>query len=89
MRAYARGVRCSLVQDNFSKAMAALGTTALADAVDEVVLKGAGKKDRAKQMGKGKGGPGDLYRIIKLVMERGYDPVIVFSFSKRECEQYA
>lgn len=69
--------------------MAALGTTALADAVDEVVLKGAGKKDRAKQMGKGKGGPGDLYRIIKLVMERGYDPVIVFSFSKRECEQYA
>lgn len=24
-----------------------------------------------------------------MVMERNYDPVIVFSFSKRECETYA
>ena len=31
----------------------------------------------------------DLSRIIKMIMERNYDPVIVFSFSKRECEQYA
>ena len=32
---------------------------------------------------------GDLYRILKMVMERNYDPVIVFSFAKRECEAYA
>ena len=31
----------------------------------------------------------DLFRIVKMVMERNYDPVIVFSFSKRECEQFA
>ncbi len=24
-----------------------------------------------------------------MIMDRNYDPVIVFSFSKRECEQYA
>jgi ATP-dependent RNA helicase DOB1 len=78
-----------LLQDNFTKAMAALGTTSLADAVDDVMTKGAGKKANAKSMGRGKGGPGDLYRIVKMVMERNYDPVIVFSFAKRECEQYA
>lgn len=74
--------------DNFTKAMAALGSSSLADAVEDVVSKGAGKKDRAKSMGKGKG-PSDLFRIIKMIMDRQYDPVIVFSFSKRECEQYA
>ena len=31
----------------------------------------------------------DLQRIVSLVMERNLDPVIVFSFSKRDCETYA
>lgn len=40
-------------------------------AVDDVVSKGAGKRGNAKAMGKGKaGGPTDLFRIIKMVMER-------------------
>ncbi len=26
---------------------------------------------------------------MKMIMERSYQPVIVFSFSKRECEAYA
>lgn len=34
-------------------------------------------------------GPSDLTKIIKLVMDRNFDPVIVFSFAKRECETYA
>jgi ATP-dependent RNA helicase DOB1 len=78
-------------EDNFSKAMAALGAgaTALEDAVGDVVDRGGGKKRNAKKMGAGKGGPSDLSRIIKMIMERHYDPVIVFSFSKRECETYA
>ena len=29
------------------------------------------------------------YRIIKMVMERNFAPVIVFSFSKKDCEAYA
>ncbi len=34
-------------------------------------------------------GPSDCYKIVKMIMERQYQPVIVFSFSKRECEAYA
>jgi hypothetical protein len=31
-------------------------------------------------------GNSDIYRIVKMIMERHYDPVIVFSFSKKQCE---
>ena len=31
----------------------------------------------------------DLVRIVEMVMKRNYDPVICFSFSKRDCEAYA
>eukprot|EP01094_Clydonella_sp_ATCC50884_P002061 TRINITY_DN11587_c0_g1_i1.p1 TRINITY_DN11587_c0_g1~~TRINITY_DN11587_c0_g1_i1.p1 ORF type:complete len:983 (-),score=409.92 TRINITY_DN11587_c0_g1_i1:194-2761(-) len=31
----------------------------------------------------------DCYKIVKMIMERNYEPVIVFSFSKRECESKA
>jgi ATP-dependent RNA helicase DOB1 len=75
-------------EDTFSKAMAVLGSTGLDDAIDDVVSRGAGRRSRARTT-KGKGGPSDLYKIVKLIMERNYDPVIIFSFSKRECEQYA
>lgn len=40
-----------------------------------------------------KGGPGsggsDIYKIVKMIMERKFQPVIIFSFSRRECEQHA
>ncbi|PON79903.1 ATP-dependent RNA helicase Ski [Trema orientale] len=40
-----------------------------------------------------KGGPGsggsDIFKIIKMIMERKFQPVIIFSFSRRECEQHA
>ncbi|MQL76175.1 hypothetical protein Taro_008572 [Colocasia esculenta] len=28
----------------------------------------------------------DIFKIVKMIMQRQYDPVILFSFSKRECE---
>jgi ATP-dependent RNA helicase DOB1 len=31
----------------------------------------------------------DAYKIVKMIMERQYEPVIVFAFSKRECERLA
>ncbi|XP_038700399.1 DExH-box ATP-dependent RNA helicase DExH10-like isoform X2 [Tripterygium wilfordii] len=34
-------------------------------------------------------GGSDIYRIVKMIMERKFQPVIVFSFSRRECEQHA
>jgi ATP-dependent RNA helicase DOB1 len=34
-------------------------------------------------------GVGDIYKIVKMIMLKGYNPIIVFSFSKRDCEQNA
>lgn len=35
-------------------------------------------------------GPGsDIFKLVMMAMTRGYDPLIVFSFSKKECEQLA
>ncbi|ERN12540.1 DExH-box ATP-dependent RNA helicase DExH10 isoform X2 [Amborella trichopoda] len=34
-------------------------------------------------------GDSDIYKIVKMIMERKFQPVIIFSFSRRECEQHA
>lgn len=34
-------------------------------------------------------GVSSIYKIVKMIMERKFQPVIVFSFSRRECEQHA
>lgn len=71
--------------------MARLKTSAIEDAVEAsqgVGGAGAGKKRRRQQNGSQNSTP-DLQRLIRMVMQRGYDPVIVFSFSKRDCEKYA
>ncbi|KFK39917.1 hypothetical protein AALP_AA3G305800 [Arabis alpina] len=39
--------------------------------------------------GGGAGGDSDVYKIVKMIMERQFQPVIIFSFSRRECEQHA
>ncbi|KAJ7567122.1 hypothetical protein O6H91_02G132600 [Diphasiastrum complanatum] len=48
---------------------------------------------RGGRGGRSKGGwgngPSDIYKIVKMIMERKLQPVIIFSFSRRECEQYA
>eukprot|EP00250_Pteridium_aquilinum_P006887 c16713_g1_i1 orf=90-3122(+) len=33
--------------------------------------------------------PTDIFKLVKMIMLRQFDPVIVFSFSKRECESLA
>ena len=30
-----------------------------------------------------------IYKIVKMIMERNFAPVIIFSFSKKDCENYA
>ncbi|CAI5461115.1 unnamed protein product [Closterium sp. Yama58-4] len=59
-----------------------------------------GKWGKGKR-GAGGGGPGggggggkkgeesDIYKIVKMIMQRQYDPVIVFSFSRADCEALA
>ncbi|KAL4421012.1 hypothetical protein ABPG77_008849 [Micractinium sp. CCAP 211/92] len=61
---------------------------------------GRGGNDRRKSGGRGGGrgegdkktGPSlseDLQKVVKLIHDRSFEPAIVFSFSRRECELYA
>uniref|UniRef100_A0A8D0F3J3 Exosome RNA helicase MTR4 n=1 Tax=Strix occidentalis caurina TaxID=311401 RepID=A0A8D0F3J3_STROC len=36
-----------------------------------------------------KGCPSNVFKIVKMIMERNFQPVIIFSFSKKDCEAYA
>lgn len=73
-------------EDNFQRSIAAL-TDAKGD--DPSGTQARGKKRGHTHKGGKNDGPSDIYRIIKMVMMKNYHPVIVFSFSKRECESNA
>ncbi|KAK7438075.1 ATP-dependent RNA helicase mtr4 [Stygiomarasmius scandens] len=70
-------------EDNFSKAMGEIQDRAGDDPADPRA--GKGRKGKSKKGGDKKAGS-DISRIIKMIMVKNYNPVIVFSFSKRECE---
>lgn len=71
-------------EDNFQKAMAMLQ---LPDTSGGSVDAGGSGSKRKKTSSKG--GNTDLFKIVRLIMERNLDPCIVFSFSKKDCETYA
>ncbi|KUJ12063.1 antiviral helicase [Mollisia scopiformis] len=75
-------------EENFQKAMAAIEEKKGADPADiNAKRKGHGKDKKTN-----KGAPNennDIYKIVRMIMVKHYNPVIVFSFSKRECEAYA
>ncbi|EDQ87492.1 uncharacterized protein MONBRDRAFT_35219 [Monosiga brevicollis MX1] len=60
-------------EDSFMKAMMSLSEG------------GAANKQRSKHQ-KGKS---PMRSMVRMIMKRGYQPCIVFSFSKRDCETYA
>ncbi|XP_031715908.1 exosome RNA helicase MTR4 isoform X2 [Anarrhichthys ocellatus] len=68
--------------DNFNTAM-----QVLRDAGDSGGS-GGGKWDPRGRKG-GTRGPSSVFKIVKMIMERNFQPVIIFSFSKKECEAYA
>uniref|UniRef100_A0A0E0IYU7 Helicase ATP-binding domain-containing protein n=1 Tax=Oryza nivara TaxID=4536 RepID=A0A0E0IYU7_ORYNI len=52
--------------------------------------KGGGPKASGRiAKGGSASGNSDIYRIVKMIMERKFQPVIIFSFSRRECEHHA
>jgi ATP-dependent RNA helicase DOB1 len=71
-------------EDSFQKAMSALR-------VEDELGGSSGKKGRGgkRQTGGKNQVAADLFKIVKLIMERDLDPCIVFSFSKKDCETYA
>lgn len=60
-------------QDNFQKAVASVQSKAT-----------GGRTGAAKQAGHS-----DIFKIVQMIMSKNYDPVIVFAFSKRDCEGLA
>lgn len=76
-------------EENFQKAMASIADKAGDDGSDPLAKrKGKGNNKKTNKGGK-KEGPSDIYKIVKMIMMKNYNPVIVFSFSKRDCENYA
>ncbi|KAI0275862.1 antiviral helicase [Russula aff. rugulosa BPL654] len=74
-------------EDNFSKAMGMLQERAGEDPADP--KSGKGRKGKTKKGGDKKEGQSDISKIIRMIMLKNYNPVIVFAFSKRECESLA
>jgi len=75
-------------EDNFQKAMSSIADKQGDDPADVMARRKGKGKDKKTNKG-GTKGPSDIYKIVKMIMMKNYNPVIVFSFSKRECESYA
>ncbi|OAA55802.1 ATP-dependent RNA helicase dob1 [Niveomyces insectorum RCEF 264] len=78
-------------EKNFNTAMALVEQNKGDDPADP----NAKQKGRGKNKKINKGGSGgneatsDIYKIIRMIMKKNFHPVIVFNFSKRECEMLA
>ncbi|KAF1921823.1 rRNA-processing arch domain-containing protein [Ampelomyces quisqualis] len=75
-------------EENFQKAMSTISVNNGSNA-DEPTAKMKGKGKKKKTNTGGNKDQSDIYKIVKMIMVKSYNPVIVFSFSKRECENYA
>ncbi|KAL5543421.1 hypothetical protein UlMin_007205 [Ulmus minor] len=67
------------VQDNFANKKIGEGNRSANGRASGRIAKG----------GAAASGGSDIYKIVKMIMERKFQPVIIFSFSRRECEQHA
>ncbi|RCK65514.1 ATP-dependent RNA helicase DOB1 [Candida viswanathii] len=74
-------------EENFQKAMATIGDNTGDDPASADKSRN-GKKGKTFKGGN-KDGKSDIYKIVKMIYMKKYNPVIVFSFSKRECESLA
>lgn len=70
-------------EDSFQKAL-----NALVPANDSDKKKENGKWQKSIIAGK-PSEESDIFKMVKMIIQRQYDPVILFSFSKRECELLA
>ena len=75
-------------EDNFNKAMTTISDKQGDDPADAMAKRKGKGKDKRLNKG-GTKGPSDIYKIVKMIMMKSYNPVIVFSFSKNLCEAYA
>lgn len=66
-------------EENFNTAMAVLNNAGDLAAGDQRGRRG-GLRDKNQT---------NIFNIVKMIMERNFAPVIIFSFSKKDCELYA
>lgn len=67
-------------EDSFQKAL-----NALVPASDSAKKRENGKRQKFTMAGTSSE-ESDIFKMVKMIIQRQYDPVILFSFSKRECE---
>ncbi|RVW41857.1 DExH-box ATP-dependent RNA helicase DExH9 [Vitis vinifera] len=67
-------------EDSFQKALNALVPAGEGDKKRE-----NGKRQKGLVVGRA-GEESDIFKMVKMIIQRQYDPVILFSFSKRDCE---
>ncbi|XP_009103109.1 DExH-box ATP-dependent RNA helicase DExH9 isoform X1 [Brassica rapa] len=70
-------------EDSFQKSL-----NALVPANDGDKKRENGKSQKGLILGK-IGEESDIFKLVKMIIQRQYDPVILFSFSKKECEALA
>ena len=70
-------------EDSFQKSL-----NALVPANDADKKRENGKSHKGLMLGK-LGEESDIFKLVKMIIQRQYDPVILFSFSKKECEALA
>lgn len=76
-------------EENFQKAMSSIADKKGEDPADALAKqKGKGKNKKINKGGQNQE-QSDMYKIVKMIMLKSLNPVIVFSFSKRECEFFA
>lgn len=71
-------------ENNFAKAIQVIEDDM---SITKVLEKKGGKGDKGKQQKQTQSQ--EMKKLITLIVSKGLDPVIVFSFSKRECEAYS
>jgi len=69
-------------EQNFTKAIAVLENDMNLDKILEDKKNRRGNQNKATQSS-------EIKKIVTLIVDKGLDPCIIFSFSKRDCEAYA
>lgn len=77
-------------EHNFNKTMQILEDRKAAEANDPNAKQSGKGKNKKNFKGKqNESQQADIQKIVKMIMSKNFNPVIVFSFSKRECEAFA
>jgi ATP-dependent RNA helicase DOB1 len=77
-------------EHNFNEAMSAIESKKGSDPADwSAKQKGRGKNKKTNKGGDAPDQKSDIAKVIRMIMKRSFQPVIVFNFAKRECEQLA